>query len=93
MPAPNGGPSTVPAPPSSTITGAITEWNRGLWDPAMLRRGLALFAFSLGGACGALLVLNVGAGGALALGLAIIIVVGAGAHAVSRSPEGWASPR
>lgn len=76
-----------------TLTGAITEWNRGVWDPAMLRRGLALFAFSLGGACGALLVLNVGAGGALALGLAIIIVVGAGAHAVSHSPEGWAAPR
>ncbi len=76
-----------------TLTGAITEWNRGAWDPAMLRRGLALFAFALGGACGALLVLNVGAGGALALGLAIIIVVGIGAHAVSRSPEGWASPR
>ncbi len=76
-----------------TMTGAITEWNRGVWDPVMLRRGLALFAFALGGACGALLVINVGPGGALALGLGIIIAVGAGAHAVSRSPAGWAAPR
>ncbi len=75
-----------------TITGAITEWNRGLWDPVMLRRGLALFAFALGGLSGALLVLDVGAGASLALGLAIIIVVGAGAHAVSHSREGWTAP-
>ena len=75
-----------------TITGAITEWNRGLWDPVMLRRGLALFAFAVGGLSGALLVLDVGAGASLALGLAIIIVVGAGAHAVSHSSEAWASP-
>lgn len=75
-----------------TITGAITEWNRGLWDPAMLRRGLALLAFALGGTSGALLVINVGTGAALALGLAIIIAVGAGAHVVSRSPAGWAAP-
>ena len=75
-----------------TITGAITEWNRGSWDPIMLRRGLALFAFALGGTSGALLVLNIGAGASLALGLAIIIVVGAGAHPVSNSQEGWTSP-
>lgn len=76
-----------------TLTGAITEWNRGLLDPAMLRRGLALFAFALGGTSGALLVLDVGAGASLALGLAIILAVGAGAHAVSHSREGWAAPR
>lgn len=75
-----------------TLTGAITEWNRGLWDPAMLRRGLAVLAFVVGGALGALLIINVGAGAALALGLAIIIAVGAGAHFVSRSDAGWTAP-
>jgi uncharacterized membrane protein YoaK (UPF0700 family) len=75
-----------------TITGAVLEHQRGWRDPAMLRRGLALLALSLGALSGALLVLNVGVAAALSFGLAIMLGTAIGAHLASRTPAPWSAP-
>ncbi len=75
-----------------TITGAVLERRRGWRDPTMVRRGLALIAFSLGALSGALLVLNVGVAAALSFGLAIMLGTLIGAHLVSRTSSAWSAP-
>ncbi len=76
-----------------TITGALTEHDRGWSDPAMLRRGLALVAFSVGALAGGLLIINVGLVAALSFGLAIIVGCAIAAHILSRESAAWAAPR
>ena len=76
-----------------TITGVLTEHERGWHDAARLRRGLSLVAFAVGGLSGALLILNVGIAAALSFGLAIIIGTTIAAHRVSRTPTSWSAPR
>ncbi len=76
-----------------TITGALIEHNRGWSDPALLRRGLALVAFSVGALSGALLILNIGVVAALSFGLAIIVGCAIAAHVLSRETAAWAAPR
>jgi predicted RND superfamily exporter protein len=76
-----------------TITGALTERGIGWKDPKMLRRGLALVAFSVGALSGALLILNVGVAAALSFGLLIIIGSAVGAHLVSRTSADCSAPR
>ena len=75
-----------------TITGALTEHDRGWTDPAMLRRGLALLAFLVGALIGGLLILNVSFGAALTFALAIIIATAIAAHLLSRESPAWAAP-
>ncbi len=76
-----------------TITGVITERKRGWHDPAMVRRGLSLVAFTVGALSGGLLILNVGVAAALSLGLAIIIATTIAAQRVSRTSTSWSAPR
>jgi uncharacterized membrane protein YoaK (UPF0700 family) len=76
-----------------TLTGVITERKRGWQDPAMLRRGLCLLAFGLGGLSGGLLIVYGGVAAALAWGLAIIVGTTIAAHLASRSSADWAAPR
>jgi uncharacterized membrane protein YoaK (UPF0700 family) len=77
-----------------TITGALVEASRGLNDPVMLRRVLAVLAFLLGVLAGGLLVRHVSVGASLGLGLAIIVGVAIAAHLVSREGnEAWAVKR
>jgi uncharacterized membrane protein YoaK (UPF0700 family) len=77
-----------------TITGALVEASRGLKDPVMVRRLLAVLAFLIGVLAGGLLVRHVSVGASLALGLAIIIGVAIAAHLVSRKgDEAWAVKR
>jgi uncharacterized membrane protein YoaK (UPF0700 family) len=75
-----------------TITGALSERARGLSDPKLLRRGLALLTFALGAVCGGLLVLDVGVAAALGLGLGILVAVAIGAHLASRTSTSWSAP-
>lgn len=74
-----------------TITGVLTE--RRWREPATLRRGLSLVAFSVGALSGALLVLDVAVSAALLLGLGIIVAVAIAAHWVSRTPTSWSGQR
>jgi uncharacterized membrane protein YoaK (UPF0700 family) len=77
-----------------TITGALVEASRGLSDPVMVRRILAVLAFLLGVLAGGLLVLHVSTSASLGLGLAIIVGVAIAAHIVSRGGnETWAIRR
>jgi uncharacterized membrane protein YoaK (UPF0700 family) len=76
-----------------TISGAFTERGDGWHDPSVLRRGVAIFAFTAGAVSGALLVRFVAVTAALALGLAIILAVAVAAHRVSRSEAGWSVPK
>jgi Protein of unknown function (DUF1275) len=76
-----------------TITGALTEHDRGWTDPKMLRRGLALVAFSFGALTGALLILHVGVAAAVSVGLAIISGCLIAAHRTSRTTTSWSAPR
>jgi uncharacterized membrane protein YoaK (UPF0700 family) len=76
-----------------TITGALTEHDRGWTDPKMLRRGLALVAFSFGALSGALLILYVSVPAAVAVGVGIIIACLIAAHRASRVSASWAAPR
>jgi uncharacterized membrane protein YoaK (UPF0700 family) len=76
-----------------TITGALVEHDRGWSDPALLRRGLALVAFSFGALSGALLILNVSVVAALTFGLVIIVGCAIAAHVFSREAAAWAAPR
>ena len=76
-----------------TMTGMLTERARGRHDPAVLRRALALVAFSVGVVAGGLLIRLVSIGAALLFGLLIILAVGLGSHLVSRAPAPWAGPR
>ncbi len=76
------------------ITGALIEARRGLTDPVMLRRVLAISAFLLGVTAGGLLVRHVSVAASLGLGLAIIVGVVIAAHLVSRDGEAaWAIRR
>lgn len=75
------------------ITGALTEHGGGWTQPKMLRRGLALVAFTVGAVSGALLVLHVGVAASLSFGLAIIVAVAIAAHVVSRTTASWSAPR
>jgi uncharacterized membrane protein YoaK (UPF0700 family) len=77
-----------------TITGALVEASRGLNDPVMVRRLLAVLAFLVGVLAGGLLVRHVSVGASLSLGLAIIVGVAIAAHLVSRGgDEAWAVKR
>lgn len=76
-----------------TLTGVLTERKRGWRDPAMLRRGLCLVAFSFGALSGALLIVYVGVAAALLLGLGIIVATTIAAHLASRTSASWAAPR
>ncbi len=77
-----------------TITGALVEASRGLKDPVLVRRLLAVLAFLIGVVAGGLLVRHVSVGASLSLGLAIIIGVAIAAHLVSRGgDETWAVKR
>jgi uncharacterized membrane protein YoaK (UPF0700 family) len=77
-----------------TITGALVEASRGLKDPVMVRRLLAVLAFLIGVLAGGLLVRHVSVGASLGLGLAIIVGVAIAAHLVSREGnEAWAAKR
>lgn len=77
-----------------TMTGALIEAGRGLRDPVMLRRLLAILAFLIGVTAGGLLVRHVSVAASLGLGLAIIVGVGITAHLVSRDGEAaWAVRR
>lgn len=76
-----------------TMTGVLTERGAGRGDPKVVRRGLALVAFTVGVLAGALLVRLVSVGAALALGLAIILGVGLTIHVLSRREGAWATPR
>lgn len=76
-----------------TITGALTERGRGGRDPAVLRRGLAVLAFTAGVVAGGLLTRLVSVGAALTLGLCIILAVGVATHFLSRTRAPWSSPR
>ena len=76
-----------------TLTGVLTERNRGWRDPAMLRRGLCLVAFSVGALSGGLLIVNVGVAAALSLGLGIIVATTIAAHLASRTSADWAAPQ
>jgi uncharacterized membrane protein YoaK (UPF0700 family) len=74
-----------------TITGALTEAGRGVKDPVMVRRLLAVLAFLIGVTAGGLLVRHVSVGASLGLGLAIIVAVAISAHLVSRDGKApWA---
>lgn len=74
-----------------TITGALVEASRGLNDPVMVRRILAVLAFLVGVLAGGLLYLHVAVSASLGLGLAIIVAVAISAHLVSRGgDESWA---
>jgi uncharacterized membrane protein YoaK (UPF0700 family) len=76
-----------------TITGALTERGLGPFQPAVLRRAIAVLAFAVGAICGGLLVVHVSLAAALGLGLAIIVGVAIAAHRASRSSADWTSPR
>jgi hypothetical protein len=76
-----------------TMTGVLTERGGGRRDPKVVRRGLALVAFTVGVLAGALLVRLVAVGAALALGLVIIVGVGVAIHVVSRDAGTWSAPR
>jgi uncharacterized membrane protein YoaK (UPF0700 family) len=76
-----------------TITGALTEHGGGWNDPRLVRRGLAIVAFTTGALTGALLILDVGVAVALSLGLGIIIAVAVAAHLLSRTSTDWSAPR
>ena len=76
-----------------TMTGVLTERGGGRRDPKVVRRGLALVAFTVGVLAGALLVRLVSVGAALALGLVIIIAVGVAVHLASRRAGEWSAPR
>lgn len=86
-------PDLMTAVMTLTITGVLTEWDRGWLSPTMVRRWIALVAFAVGALSGALLVLHVSTGAGLALGLAIILAVAVAAHLASRSSADWAAPR
>jgi uncharacterized membrane protein YoaK (UPF0700 family) len=74
-----------------TITGALVEASRGLNDPVMVRRILAVLAFLVGVLVGGVLALHVDVAASLGLGLAIIVGVAITAHVVSRGGnESWA---
>ncbi|HEX4015408.1 MAG TPA: YoaK family protein [Frankiaceae bacterium] len=73
------------------ITGALVEANRGLKDPVMLRRVLAVLAFLIGIVTGGLLVRHVSVAAALSVGLVIVVGVTIAAHLVSRDDKAaWA---
>ncbi len=74
------------------ITGALTEArNRGLKDPVMLRRLLAVVAFLIGIVSGGLLVRHVSVAASLSVGLAIVVAVTIASHLVSRDDNAsWA---
>lgn len=76
-----------------TLTGALIERGKGWDDPAVWRRVLAMIAFAAGAMIGALLIRLVAMGAATSLSLAIIVAAGIAAHAVSKNPASWASPR
>lgn len=76
-----------------TMTGVLTERGAGRGDPKVIRRGLALVAFTVGVLAGALLVRLVSVGAALSFGLAIILCVGLTIHLLSRREGAWATPR
>jgi uncharacterized membrane protein YoaK (UPF0700 family) len=76
-----------------TITGALTERGRSRYDPAVLRRGLAVLAFTIGVIAGGLLARLVTVGAALTLGLCIILAVGVTTHFLSRTRPSWSRPK
>jgi uncharacterized membrane protein YoaK (UPF0700 family) len=76
-----------------TITGALIERGKAWDDPAVVRRGLAIVAFTTGAMVGALLIRLLTMGAATSLSLAIIVVAGIAAHRVSRDSSDWALPR
>jgi len=76
-----------------TITGALTERGRNRYDPAVLRRGLAVLAFTTGVIAGGLLARLVSVGAALTLGLCIILAVGVTTHFLSRTRPSWSRPK
>jgi uncharacterized membrane protein YoaK (UPF0700 family) len=76
-----------------TINGVFSERGGGWHDPAVLRRGVAVLAFTIGAVAGGLLVRFVSVTAALGLGLVIILGVAATAHRVSQSEAGWAAPK
>lgn len=74
------------------MTGALIEPNRGITDPVMLRRVLAIAAFLLGITTGGLLVRHVSVAASLSVGLAIVVSVAIAAHVVSRDDDAaWAT--
>ena len=75
------------------MTGAITEAaDRGLTDPVMLRRLLAIITFLIGITSGGLLVRHVSVAASLSVGLAIVVGVTIAAHLVSRDGSAaWAT--
>ncbi len=76
------------------MTGALIEHKRGLKDPVMLRRLLAISAFLLGIVVGGLLVRHVSVAASLSVGLAIVVGVTIAAHLVSRDDAAaWAIRR
>jgi uncharacterized membrane protein YoaK (UPF0700 family) len=75
-----------------TISGAFTDRGDGWHDPAVLRRLVAILAFTVGAVSGGLLVRLVSVTAALGLGLAIIVGVAVAAHRVSQSETGWSAP-
>ena len=76
-----------------TITGALTERGRSRYDPAVVRRGLAVLAFTTGVIAGGLLARLVTVGAALTLGLCIILAVGVTTHFLSRTRASWSRPK
>jgi uncharacterized membrane protein YoaK (UPF0700 family) len=76
-----------------TMTGVLTERGSGRGDPKVVRRALALVAFTVGVLAGALLVRLVSVGAALTLGLAIILGVGLTIHLLSRRAGTWSAPK
>jgi uncharacterized membrane protein YoaK (UPF0700 family) len=76
-----------------TISGVFTDRGDGWHDPAVLRRGVAVLAFTVGAISGGLLVRLVSVTAALALGLAIIVSVAVAAHRLSRSDAAWSVPK
>jgi uncharacterized membrane protein YoaK (UPF0700 family) len=76
-----------------TISGVFTERGDGWHDPAVLRRLVAVLAFTLGAVSGGLLVRFVSVTAALALGLAIIVGVAIAAHRVSHDDTAWSAPK
>jgi hypothetical protein len=70
----------------------FSERGDGWHDPSVLRRGVAILAFTVGAVSGALLVRFVAVTAALGLGLLIILAVAVAAHRVSRRETGWSVP-
>lgn len=76
-----------------TISGVFTDRGDGWHDPAVLRRLVAVLAFTTGAVSGGLLVRFVSVTAALGLGLLIIVGVAITAHRVSQSETGWSAPK